>query len=139
MIMYLMAIRFEIWDTVKTSYIGPTTSLVDAVGNKIDENNTKSMNAICVAWRNPNFPGSCITNQKNICGTSYILYINGMTRLKRKNCRPIKDNLRRLKMKEEENIVFLFLCVDEIFNTINRLGENVNEEIIVQKGFRSLP
>ena len=42
-------------------------------------------------------------------------------------------------MKEEENIVFLFLCVDEIFNTINRLGENVNEEIIVQKGFRSLP
>ena len=46
MIMYLMAIRFEIWDTVKTSYIGPTTSLVDAVGNKIDENNTKSMNAI---------------------------------------------------------------------------------------------
>ena len=39
---------------------------------------------------------------------------------------------------KEENIVVLFLCVDEIFNTINCLGENVNEEIIAKNVFRSL-
>ena len=46
MIMYLMAIRFEFWDTVNTGYTSPTTSPVDEVGNKINENHTKSMNEI---------------------------------------------------------------------------------------------
>lgn len=40
-----------------------------------------------------------------------------------------------LRMKEDENITSFFLCVDEIVNIIKGL----DEAIVVQKVFRSLP
>ena len=43
-----------------------------------------------------------------------------------------------LRMKEEENISAYFLQVDEIVNSIRGLGENVDEESIVQKILRTL-
>jgi hypothetical protein len=44
-----------------------------------------------------------------------------------------------MKMKEEENVASYLLCLDGIFNTIRRLGEKVEEPMIVQKVLRSLP
>jgi hypothetical protein len=42
-------------------------------------------------------------------------------------------------MKEEENVSSYLLHVDEIFNTIKRLGETVAEPMIVKNVSRSLP
>ena len=42
-------------------------------------------------------------------------------------------------MEESENIAPYLLRIDEVVNTITRLGEEVNESIIVQKVLRSLP
>jgi hypothetical protein len=42
-------------------------------------------------------------------------------------------------MKEDEDIVAYFLQVDETMNEIIRLGEEIEESIIVQKILRSLP
>ena len=42
-------------------------------------------------------------------------------------------------MKDEEHFAAYLLHVDEIFNTIRRLGEMVEESIIVQNVLRSLP
>ena len=44
-----------------------------------------------------------------------------------------------MKMKESENIATYLLIVDEVANSITRLGEGVKESMIVQKMFRSLP
>ena len=42
-------------------------------------------------------------------------------------------------MEEEENITSFFQRINEVFNTINGLGEEVNEQEVVQKILRSLP
>jgi hypothetical protein len=42
-------------------------------------------------------------------------------------------------MKDEENVTTYLLHVDEIVNIIRGLGENVEESMIVQKVFKSLP
>jgi hypothetical protein len=41
-------------------------------------------------------------------------------------------------MKDEENVVVCLLRVDEIFNTVKGLGEEVEELVIVQKVLKSL-
>jgi hypothetical protein len=42
-------------------------------------------------------------------------------------------------MNKEEIIATFFLRVDDIFNTIRGLGEDIKETIIVKKVLRSLP
>jgi hypothetical protein len=42
-------------------------------------------------------------------------------------------------MKEDENIAAYFLRVDETVNAIIRLGEEIEESVIVQNVLRSLP
>jgi hypothetical protein len=42
-------------------------------------------------------------------------------------------------MKKDEDIVAYFLRVDETLNAIIRLGEEIEESVIVQKVLRSLP
>jgi hypothetical protein len=41
-------------------------------------------------------------------------------------------------MDEKEDIATYFLRVDEVFNVIRRLGEELNESLVVQKVLRSL-
>jgi hypothetical protein len=41
-------------------------------------------------------------------------------------------------MDEKEDIATYFLRVDQVFNSIIRLGEDLNESLVAQKLFRSL-
>ncbi|KAH9330786.1 hypothetical protein KI387_002894, partial [Taxus chinensis] len=43
-----------------------------------------------------------------------------------------------LKMSDDESIVTYFLRVDKVVNTMKGLGEDVKEEVVVQKILRSL-
>ena len=36
-------------------------------------------------------------------------------------------------MKEEENVVVYLLTIDEVVNTIKRLGEKIDDIVVVQK------
>ena len=38
-----------------------------------------------------------------------------------------------MKMKEEENVVVCLLTIDEVVNTIKRLGEKIDDIVVVQK------
>ena len=42
-------------------------------------------------------------------------------------------------MKENENIVSYFMCIDDVINTLRGLRETILEEEIVQKVLRSFP
>ena len=44
-----------------------------------------------------------------------------------------------MEMKEDEEIAAYFLRVNEIVNTMRGLGEKIENSVIVQKIFRSLP
>jgi hypothetical protein len=48
-------------------------------------------------------------------------------------------NFESPEMKEEENIAEYFQRVDEIFNAIRALGEEIKYKIIVKNVLRSLP
>jgi hypothetical protein len=44
-----------------------------------------------------------------------------------------------MKMDEKEDIATYLLKVDEVFNSIRGLGEELDESLVVQKVLRSLP
>jgi hypothetical protein len=50
-----------------------------------------------------------------------------------------RGQFESLKMKDEENIAEYFQRVDEIVNSIRALGEEIKNNIIVQKVLISLP
>jgi hypothetical protein len=62
-----------------------------------------------------------------------------MRKSSKSNSNYIEKSLKISKMKESENIAAYLLRIDEVFNSIIELGEEVNESIIVQKTLRSLP
>ena len=50
-----------------------------------------------------------------------------------------QNEVESLKMSENESIVEYFLKVEEVVNMIRGLGDEVKEELIIQKVLRSLP
>jgi hypothetical protein len=62
----------------------------------------------------------------------------GDDKVQKENIQTHRRQFESLKMKDEENVATYFLRVDEIVNTIKRLGEEFEESMIVQKVLRSL-
>jgi hypothetical protein len=50
-----------------------------------------------------------------------------------------RGKFETLKINEEDSIAIYFLRLDDIANTIKGLGEEIEENVIVKKNFRSLP
>jgi hypothetical protein len=63
----------------------------------------------------------------------------GDTKVKSAKLQSYISQFESLKMEESEDIAIYFLRIDEVVNTMRGLGEIVNNNIIVQKVFRSLP
>lgn len=53
--------------------------------------------------------------------------------------RHIEPNLKDLKMNEDEAMESYMLRVNEIINAIRKLGEEIDDSIIIKKVLRSLP
>ncbi|KAH9293136.1 hypothetical protein KI387_041660 [Taxus chinensis] len=136
---YLMALGFDIWQSVTVGYTIPSVPPTDQAGKKAFENNAKAMNAILCGLSESEFVKvmQCDT-AKEIWDKLRTIY-EGDDKVKRAKLQTHRRQFESLKMKDEENVAAYLLRVDEVVNAIRGLGENIEESIIVQKILRSLP
>jgi hypothetical protein len=136
---FLLALGFDIWQSVVDGYIAPTTPPKDSGGKKICNDNSREVNGILAGLTN----SICVKvmhckSAKEIWDKLEAVY-EGDDKVKEAKLQTYRTQFENLKMKEEENIVEYFHRVDEVVNSIRAAGEEVTDKPIVQKILRSLP
>jgi hypothetical protein len=98
---------------------------------KLGQNNSKVKNAVLNGLSETIFTkvAHC-KSAKEIWDKLQNIY-EGDSKVKATKLQTYKGRFKKLKMKEDENIVAYFLRVDEIVNAIIGLGEEIKESVIV--------
>jgi hypothetical protein len=106
---------------------------------KLRENNCKATNALLNGLSDTVFTkvAHC-KSVKEIWDKLRNIY-EGDTKVKVSKLQTYRGRFEQLKMKEDENITTYFLQVDETVNAIIRLGEEIEESILVQNVLIYLP
>ena len=126
---YLLAQGYEVWDTIQNGF----TSTMDEQGKKNLINDAKenniSINGIIVSAYHKVL--GCKT-AKNVWGKLENIYA-GDSNVKEAKLQIYRAKFEQLRMKEYCNIATYFQYVDEITNTLEGLGEPVDEKTIIRK------
>jgi hypothetical protein len=136
---FMLALGFDIWQSVEDGYTAPTTPPKGAAGNKICNDNSRAVNGILGGLTN----SICVKvmhceSTKEIWDKLEVVY-EGDNKVKETKLQTYRTQFENLKMKEEENIAEYFHRVDEVVNSIRAAGEEITDKPIVQKLLRSLP
>jgi hypothetical protein len=136
---FLLALGFDIWQSVEDAYTAPTTPPKDVARKKICNDNSRAVNGILRGLTN----FICVKvmhckSAKEIWNNLEVVY-EGDDKVKEAKLQTYRTQFENLKMKEEENIVEYFHRVDEVVNSIRATGEEIKDKPIVQKLLRSLP
>jgi hypothetical protein len=135
----VMALGCDVWIFVIKGYDVPETPPLDSTAKKLYNDNSRAVNAIMGGLANNVFVKVMhCKSTKYIWNKLQIIY-EGDAKVKQAKLQTYRGQFESLKMKEEENIVEYLLRVNEIFNTIKGLGEELDDKIVVQKVLRSLP
>ena len=128
---HILSIGLDVWMYVETWYIYPKSPPTDLEGIKQFGNNAKVVNAILVGLARTVFDKvmHCKTT-KGIWDKLQTIY-EGDIKVKMTKLQTSKTHFESLKMKKEENILEYFERIDEIFNAIQGLGEELEEKEIV--------
>jgi hypothetical protein len=115
---FLLALGFDIWQSVVDDYIAPTTPPKDSGGKKIYDDNSREVNGILVGLTD----SICVKvmhckSAKEIWDKLEVVY-EGDDKVKEAKLQTYRTQFENMKMKEEENIVEYFHRVDEVVNSI---------------------
>jgi hypothetical protein len=136
---YIQAQGFQVWQSIVDGYTTPTIPPTNDKEVKIDENNSKAINALLNGLSDTVFTKvSYCKYAKDIWDKLRNIY-EGDSKVKATKLQTYKGQFEQLKIKEDEDITTYFLRFDEIVNAIIGLGEEIEESVIVQKVLRSLP
>ena len=119
-------------------YTFPSTIPTDAVGKKQYETNAKSVNTLLGSLSQSEFVKVMqLKSAKEICDKIVLSY-EGDSQVKRAKLQILRIQYENLKMHNDESVTSYFLRIDEIFNCMNNLGEEIKEVTLVEKVLRSL-
>ena len=129
-----MAQGYEVWDTVQNGF----TSTTDEQGKKNFVNDAKAKNIIISGLIESSYHKvlGCKTT-KNVWDKLENIYA-GDSNVKEENFQIYREKIEQLRMKEDNNIATYFQHVDEITNTLEGLGDPIDEKAIIQKILRTL-
>jgi hypothetical protein len=115
---YLLALGFDVWQSVVDGYTAPTTPPTNTAGKKICNDNLRAVNAILGGLKNPIFVKVMhCKSTKEIWDKLEVIY-EGDNKVKEAKLQIYRAQFENLKMKEEENIVEYLHRVDEVVNSI---------------------
>jgi hypothetical protein len=136
---YLMELGFNVWLSLIRGYYVPKTAPSDTTTKKLCNDNSRVSNAILGGLANNVFVKVMHCKlEKWIWDKIQIIY-EGDSKVKQEKIQMYRRQFEILKMKEEKNIAKYLLRVDEIVHILKRLGEELDEKIVVQKVLRSVP
>jgi len=124
---YLLAQIYEVWDTDQNGF----TPIGDEQGKKNLVNDAKSKNIIISGLIESAYHKvfGCKTT-KNVWDKLENIYASDSNVIEVK-LQIYRAKFEQLKMKEDDNVVAYFQHVDEITNTLEGLGEHVDEKTII--------
>ena len=132
---YLLAQGYKVWDTVQNGF----TSTANEQGKKNLVNDAEAKNIIIsgiIESAYHNVLGCKLA--KNVRDKLENIYA-GDSNVKKAKLQIYRAKFEQLRMKEDYNIAAYFQYVDEITNTLEGLGELVEEKTIIWKILRTLP
>eukprot|EP00253_Pinus_taeda_P003873 PITA_03873 len=131
---YLLVQGYKVWDTVQNGF----TPTIDEQGKNNLVNDAKSKNIIINGLiESPYHKVLGCKTAKNVWDKLENIYA-GDSNVKEAKLQIYKEKFEQLRMKEDDNIAAYFQHVDEITNTLEGLGELVDEKTIIQKILRTL-
>eukprot|EP00253_Pinus_taeda_P017145 PITA_17145 len=132
---YLLAQGYEVWDTIQNGF----TPISNEQGKKNLVNDAKAKNIIISGLIESSYHKvlGCKT-AKNVWDKLENIYA-GDSNVKEAKIQIYREKFEQLRMKEDDNIVAYFQHVDEITNTLEGLGEPVDEKTTIRKILRTLP
>jgi hypothetical protein len=136
---YIHAQGFQVWHQIVDGYTTPTVPPTSDKVVKLGENNSRAINALLNGLSDTVFTkvAHC-KSAKEIWENLRNIYEGG-SKVKKTKLQTYRGQFKQLKMREDEDITFYFLQVDETVNEIIGLGEEIEDSVIVQKVLRYLP
>ena len=124
-----MAQGYEVWDTVQNGF----TSTADEQGKNNLVNDAKEKNIIIIGLIKSAYHKvlGCKTT-KNVWDELENI-LAGDSNVKEAKLPIYRENFEQLRMKEDGNIVAYFQHIDEITNTLEGLGEPIDEKTIYER------
>eukprot|EP00253_Pinus_taeda_P023669 PITA_23669 len=112
---YLQSLGTEVWDIIDTGYTFPSATPTDPAEKKKYETNAKGVNTLL----------GCLSQSEFV-------------KVKQAKLQTLRIQYENLRMHNDESLANFFLRVDEIFNCMKNLGEEIKEVVVVEKVLRSL-
>lgn len=131
----LLAQGYEVWDTVQNGF----TPTADEQDKKNLVNDAKEKNIIISGLIESSYHKvlGCKTS-KNVWDKLENIYA-GDSNVKEAKLQIYRAKFEQLRMKEDDKIYAYFQYINEITNTLEGLGEPVDEKTIIRKILRTLP
>jgi hypothetical protein len=136
---YIMALRFDILQSIMIRYTSPKDPPIGNTEKKATENNAKAMNDILCGLSESKFVKVMHCESVKYIWDKLQNIYEGNDKVKKENLQTHRRKFKSLKMKDKENVANYFLRVDEIVNTIRGLSEKVEEPMIMENVLRYIP
>ena len=134
-----MSLQPEVWHSVLNGYTAPSTLSIDQDKRKSYIENAKALNSITSGITNSEFTKVMNCGSAKEVWDKMVSLYDGYSKVKKAKIQTHRRKFESLKMDDEEDIASYFLLVAEVVNSLKGLGENIEENIVVQKVLRSLP
>eukprot|EP00253_Pinus_taeda_P005677 PITA_05677 len=135
---YLQSLGTEVWDIIETGYTFPSATPIDPAEKKKYETNAKEVNTLLGCLSQSEFVKVMQYKSAKEIWDKIVLSYEGDDQVKRTKLQTLRIQYENLKMYNDESVANYFLRVDEIFNCMKILGEEIKEVVVVEKVQRSL-
>jgi len=135
---YLQSLGTEVWYIIDTGYTFPAATPTDPVEKKKYETNAKAVNTLLGCLSQSEFVKVMQYKSAKEIWDKIVLSYEGDDQVKREKFQTLRIQYENLRMYNDERVAKYFLRVDEIFNCMKNLGEEIKEAIVVEKVLRSL-
>ena len=134
---YLMSLGADVWDVVETGYIKP--AVLASKDDKLEFTfNAKEMNAILNGLAESEFVKVMHLDSAKAMWDKLINNYEGNEKVRDAKLHTYRLKFEQLKMNEDETASKYFLRIEEVVNAVKGLGENIDDEFLVQNILRSL-
>jgi hypothetical protein len=134
---YLMALGFNVWDVVDTEYTKPV--VLASKDDKLEFSfNAKGMNVILNGLVEAEFVKVMHLETAKAMWDKFINSYEGNEKVKDAKLQTYRLKFEQLNINEDETVSKYFLRVEELVNSMEGIGEKIEESFLVQKILRSL-
>ena len=126
---YLQSLGTHIWGIVEGGYTYPSTIPIDTVSRKQYELNSKALTILLGSLSKSEFVKVMQLKSAKEIWDKIILSYEGDDQVKYAKLQTLRIHHETLKMHSNESIANYFLRIDEIFNCMRNLDEEIKEVV----------